>query len=85
MTELFNLSDTQLLMSFSYHPQTDGQTERLNRCLEAFVRGTVHAYPKQWKKWLPLAEYWYNTTFKSALGILHLKYYKDILQGSWVF
>ena len=34
--ELFNLSDTQLLMSSSYHPQTNGLTERLNRCLEAF-------------------------------------------------
>jgi transposase InsO family protein len=66
--ELFTLSDTQLLMSSSYHPQTDGQTERLNQCLEAFLRCTVHACPKQWKKWLPLAEYWYNTTFQSALG-----------------
>ena len=31
--EHFKLSDTQLLMSSSYHPQTDGQTERLNQCL----------------------------------------------------
>jgi hypothetical protein len=33
--QLFTLSDTQLLMSSSYHPQTDGQTERVNQCLEA--------------------------------------------------
>ena len=44
--ELFKLSDTQLLMSSSYHPQTDGQTERLNQCLEAFLHCTVHACPK---------------------------------------
>jgi hypothetical protein len=66
--ELFNLSDTQLLLSSSYHPQTDGQTERLNQCLEGFLRCSVHACPKEWPKWLSLAEYWYNTNFHSALG-----------------
>ena len=66
--ELFKLTDTQLLMSSSYHPQTDGQSERLNQCLETFLRCTVHACPKQWCKWLPLAEFWYNTSYHSALG-----------------
>ena len=66
--ELFKLTDTQLLMSSAYHPQTDGQTERLNQCLEAFLRCSVHSCPKQWSKWLSLAEYWYNTAFHSALG-----------------
>ena len=66
--ELFKLGDTKLLMSSSYHPQTDGQTERLNQCLEAFLRCTVHSCPIQWYKWLPLAEYWYNTAFHTALG-----------------
>lgn len=32
--ELFKLSETTLNMSSSYHPQIDGQTERLNQCLE---------------------------------------------------
>jgi hypothetical protein len=66
--ELFKLTDTKLLMSSSYHPQTDGQTERLNQCLEAFLRCTVHSCPRQWSKWLFLAEYWYDTSFQSALG-----------------
>jgi len=66
--ELFKLTDTQLIMSSSYHPQTDGQTERLNQCLETFLRCTVHSCPKQWFKWLPLAEFWYNTAFHSASG-----------------
>jgi hypothetical protein len=34
--ELFRLTDTQLMMS-SYHPQTDGQTKRVNQCVEAFL------------------------------------------------
>jgi hypothetical protein len=66
--QLFKLSNTQLLMSSSYHPQTDGQSERLNQCLETFLRCSVHACPKQWSKWLPLAKLWYNTNFHSAMG-----------------
>jgi hypothetical protein len=56
------------MMSSSYHSQTDGQTERLNQCLEGFLRCTVHSCPRQWHKWLPVAEYWYNTTIHSSLG-----------------
>lgn len=66
--ELFKLTDTQLLMSSAYHPQTDGQIERLNQCLEGFLRCTVHSCPRQWSKWLSVAEFWYNTAHHSALG-----------------
>jgi transposase InsO family protein len=66
--ELFRLTDTKLLMSSAYHPQTNGQTERLNQCLEGFLRCTVHSCPRQWSKWLSVAEFWYNTTYHSALG-----------------
>lgn len=66
--ELFRLTDTKLLMSSAYHPQTDGQTERLNQCLEGFLRCTVHSCPRQWSKWLSVAEFWYNTAYHSVLG-----------------
>jgi transposase InsO family protein len=66
--ELFRLSGTTLKMSSSYHPQTDGQTERVNQCLETFLRSFVHACPSKWLSWLALAEYWYNTSFHSSLG-----------------
>jgi hypothetical protein len=65
--ELFRLSDTYLHMSSSYHPQSDGQTERLNQCLESYLRCAVHTCPKKWFDWLPLAEYWYNTAYHSSL------------------
>jgi hypothetical protein len=67
--ELFRLSDTQLLMSSSYHPQIDVRSEHLNQCLETFLRCSVSACPKQWSKWLAMAEFWYNTCFHSSLGM----------------
>lgn len=66
--ELFCLSDTKLMMSSSYHLQSDGQSERLNQCLEGFLRCAMNACPRQWNKWLSVAELWYNTNYHSAIG-----------------
>lgn len=66
--QLFQLAGTKLRLSTSYHPQTDGQTERLNQCLETYLRYFVHACPSKWINWLFLAKYWYNTSLHSALG-----------------
>jgi hypothetical protein len=71
--ELFQLSNIQMLLSSSYHPQTDRQSEHMNQCLETFLRCSVHTCPRQWSKWLELAEIWYNTSFHSALGRTHFK------------
>ena len=65
---LFKAAGTSLRLSSSYHPQTDGQTERVNQCLETFLRCFAHSCPSQCHRWLSLAEYWYNTSFHSALG-----------------
>jgi hypothetical protein len=66
--ELFRLADVTLQMSSSYHPQTDGQTERLNQSMETFLRCFVNACPAKWSSWLALAEFWYNATTHSTLG-----------------
>jgi transposase InsO family protein len=66
--ELFRLAQVQLSMSSAYHPQSDGHTEHVNRCLETFLRCFVSACPKKWVSCLVLAEYWYNTCFHSAIG-----------------
>jgi ribonuclease HI len=66
--EMFKLADVNFSMSSAYHPQYDGQTERVNQCMETFLRCFVHACPTAWYQWLELAEYWYNTCPYSATG-----------------
>lgn len=66
--QLMAKADTKLNMSSANHPQTDSQTERVNQSLETYLRCMTQACPTRWFKWLPLAEYWYNTTWHSALG-----------------
>jgi hypothetical protein len=44
--ELFKLANTTLCMSSAYHPQSDGQTERVNQCLEIYLRCFIHSCPR---------------------------------------
>lgn len=66
--ELLRLAGVNLRMSSSYHPQSDGQTERLNQSMETYLRCFVNACPTKWSKWVSLAEFWYNSTHHSTIG-----------------
>ncbi|GKB72272.1 ty3-gypsy retrotransposon protein [Tanacetum coccineum] len=65
---LFKLLHIKLLMSTAYHTQTDGQTEVVNRSLECYLRCMCGEKPKEWSKWLSLAEWWYNTNYHTCLN-----------------
>ncbi|XP_038972753.1 uncharacterized protein LOC103696780 isoform X1 [Phoenix dactylifera] len=67
--EFFKLQGTTLRMSSAYHPQSDGQTEVVNRCVEQYLRCLCNQFPKTWEQNLAWAEYWYNTTFHSTAGM----------------
>ncbi|KAL5758005.1 hypothetical protein ACOSP7_020616 [Xanthoceras sorbifolium] len=59
-TELFNLLGSNLHFSTSFHPQTDGQTERVNNLLELYLRHFVSANQRDWAKLLDVAQFSYN-------------------------
>ncbi|GKB65613.1 ty3-gypsy retrotransposon protein [Tanacetum coccineum] len=65
--QLFQFSGTQLCHSTAYHPETDGQTEVVNRCLEQYLRAMVANQPHQWVRLLPWAEYSYNSSYHSSI------------------
>jgi transposase InsO family protein len=66
---IFKSLKVQLRFSSSYHPQSDGQTERVNQCLENYLRCMTFQEPRKWLSWLPLAEFWYNTSFHTSLQL----------------
>jgi len=65
---VYRATGTKLMMSTAHHPETDGQTERVNQSLECFLRCFISSHPNQWSKWLSLCEFWYNTNWHSSLG-----------------
>ena len=58
---------TQLNFSTAYHPQTDGQTERVNQILEDMLRACALTYKRSWDKSLPYAEFSYNNSYQASL------------------
>lgn len=65
--EFFAMSGTKLKLISAYHPQTDEESEVVNRWLEQYLRSFVYQWPKKWTEFLSWAELWYNTTFHSSI------------------
>ena len=58
---------TKLIHSSAYHPQIDGQTERVNQILEDMLRACVLSYGAIWDECLPLAEFSYNNSYQESI------------------
>ncbi|GJR83346.1 putative reverse transcriptase domain-containing protein [Tanacetum coccineum] len=58
---------TQLDMSTTYHPQTDGQSERTIQTLEDMLRACVIDFGKSWDRHLPLVEFSYNNSYHTSI------------------
>jgi len=56
-----------LVRSSAYHPQTAGQTERVNQILEDMLRACALSSKGSWVKWLPLAEFSYNNSYQESI------------------
>ncbi|KAD7480443.1 hypothetical protein E3N88_03579 [Mikania micrantha] len=60
---------TKLLISTAYHPQTDGQSERTIQTLEDMLRACIIDFGGSWDDYLPLAEFSYNNSYHSSIGM----------------
>ena len=58
---------TKLIRSSAYHPQTSGQTKRVNQILEDMLRACVVSSKGSWEKWLPLAEFSCNNSYQESM------------------
>ncbi|TMD69294.1 MAG: DDE-type integrase/transposase/recombinase [Chloroflexi bacterium] len=60
---------TKSKMSSAYHPETDGQVERMNQTLEQYLRCFVNGKQNDWVRYLPMAQYAYNSSRHTVTGI----------------
>ncbi|GJX73072.1 putative reverse transcriptase domain-containing protein [Tanacetum coccineum] len=64
-----NALGTQLDMSASYHPETDGQSERTIQTLKDMIRACVIDFGKGWERHLPLVEFSYNNSYHASIKV----------------
>ncbi|KAG8478790.1 hypothetical protein CXB51_028614 [Gossypium anomalum] len=58
---------TKLNFSTAFHPQTDGQSERVIQILEDMLRCCVFEFQGSWERYLPLVEFAYNNSYQTSL------------------
>ena len=81
--ELNNLLEIQIKLLTAYHPQTDGQTERINQELEQYLRVFIDHRQEQWPDWLGTVEFAYNNKIHVATknSLFKVNYRQDPRMG----
>ena len=70
---IFEATGTQLAYNTAYHPETDGQTERVNQVVEDILRAYCMREPSKWTRYLYLVEFAYNASFQRSIGMSPFK------------
>ena len=68
-TDLYNYLGIKRFMSTAFHPQTDGQTERINQVIVAYLRSYCNYEQNDWAEMMGMAEFAYNNSKHSATKI----------------
>ena len=58
---------TQLKFSTTFHPQTDGQTERVNQIVEDMLRMCTLEFGGSWDEYLARTEFAYNNSYQASI------------------
>ena len=64
---------TRLSFSTAFHPQSQGQVERINQVLEDMLRACVISFSKKWEESLPYTEFSYNNSYQASLKMAPFK------------
>jgi len=81
MGELCKALEIKKAISTAYHPQTDGQTERINQEVKVFLRYYINYRQDDWTKWLVTAEFQYND--KKHAATEHSPFYMNYGRHPW--
>ena len=67
LKELQSTFGTRLNFSTDFHPQTNGQSERVIQVFEDMLRGCVLDFSGSWDRYIPLMEFSYNNSYQSSI------------------
>jgi len=73
MQELNRMLGIESKLSTAFHPQTDGQTKRVNQELEQYLRMFIDHRQEQWSDWLGMVEFAYNNKTHSSTKVSPFK------------
>ena len=81
--ELNRMLEIKIKLSIAFHPQTDGQTERMNQELEQYLQFFIEHRQKNWPEWLVAAEFAVNNKVHMATKVLPFmaNYGKELRMG----